>query len=104
MTMPELTEDLSAQDKLRMNVISMNTALNDLQHTVEKHHKILIEGNGVPSLVETVRGHTNYIDSTKYWLRFIGGALVINVITFLGAAIAFLVKVYPVLETLSKKP
>ena len=90
--------DLSSEEKMRMNIISLNTAVNNLQEVQGKHHKVLIEGNGELPLVEIVRNHTAYIEGTKYWVRFVAGAIIIQTLGFIGAGIYALVRIIPLLE------
>lgn len=102
--MSELERDLTNEAKILLNLTSVNTAVNDLQNKVEKHHKVLIEGNGEIPLVEKVRTAEAFINATKYWLKFVAGALILQTITFGAAAVIYFVKLYPLLEQLSKNP
>lgn len=69
---PNLTDSQKIFAAIMENQISVNTALNDLQESVSKHQKILVDGNGEIPLVEKVRNHTAFIDGMKYWMRFVG--------------------------------
>ena len=102
--LPDYTPNLTESQKINLNVISMNTALNDMQHTVESHDRILVRGNGEISLQEKVRNLETFVNGTKYWLRFVGGAIILQTIAFGVATIVYFVKLYPILEKISQLP
>lgn len=119
MTLPQGTEDLmqGLTDSQRMNlkvlqnIASVNTAVNNLQDDyrelkteVEVLTKLLITGNGVPSLQERMRNLESYTSNQKYWLRVIGAALVVQTITFGASALVYFLRIAPVLESLSNIP
>lgn len=86
-------------DSQKMLVLSI--ALTDVQNKVTAHDKLLITGNGVPALPERMRNVEAYIEGTKYWSRFLAGAIVLQTLAFISAAIVYFSKLYPVLERLS---
>lgn len=86
-------------DSQKMLVISI--ALQDVQNKVSAYEKLLITGNGLPALPERVRNIEKYIDGTRYWSRFIAGAILLQTLSFATAAIIYFVKLYPILEKLS---
>lgn len=104
--MPEeiLERALTPDQKIALNLVSVNTAINTLQEQVGKHHKVLIEGDGQLPLVEVVRNHESFITSTKFWLRTVAVALVLQTITFGTAAVIYFIKLYPVLEKIANNP
>jgi len=67
--MPELTES----QKVNLNLITVNTAVNDLQTDVRELNKIVLLGNGEVALRETVRADHAFILEIRYWLKFIMG-------------------------------
>lgn len=69
---------------------------------INKHHKILIEGNGELPLVERVRNLEKFIDSLKFWLRTVAVALVLQTLTFGASALIYFVKLYPILQEIAK--
>lgn len=101
---PNMTESQKIFAAIMENQISINTAINDLQETTAKHHKILVIGNGEIPLVEQVRNNSSFISNIRYWMRFIGGALIIQTIAFAFAVIVAVVKFLPILESLASKP
>lgn len=103
-TIPNMSDSQKIFAAIMENQISVNTALNDLQELTAKHHKILIEGNGDIPLVEQVRNHKDFISAMRYWMRFIGGALIIQTIAFSASVIVAVVKFLPVLERLANQP
>ena len=104
MTVPDLQNSLSDSQKINVNIISLNTRMNDLQTDVSTLNKVVLLGNGELPLRETVRSHDEFIKGIKYWTRFIGGALVLQTITFGIATIIVIVKFLPVLEKLATNP
>lgn len=99
----DFTDEMTETQKVITNLLSINTAVNTLQEQVGRHHKILLEGNGQIPLVEQVRNHSMFIDSTKFWLRTVAVAIVLQTITFGSAAIIYFVKLYPLLSNLSQQ-
>ena len=83
-------------------IISTQTAINTIGEKVDKHQKILVEGNGVLPLVEQVRNINAFINSVKFWMKTIAVAVVLQTITFGGAAFVYFLKLYPILEKLQK--
>ena len=92
------TDGLSSDHRLIIlqNSIIENTA------KLEKHHKILLEGNGELPLVERVRNLEAFVGTLKFWLRTVTVAIVLQTITFGAAAFVYFIKLYPVLERLAK--
>lgn len=71
---------------------------------VAMHHKILVEGNGELPLREQVRNLNKFVDGLRFWLKTIAVAVVLQTITFAGAAIVYFARLYPVLEKLANQP
>ena len=69
---------------------------------LEKHHKILVEGNGELPIVERVRNIERTMEKVEKLFAFIAKALIAQTITFAAAALLYFVKLYPILENLSK--
>ena len=97
--------------KVLQNITSVNTAVNNLQDDLRElkseftiHDKLLVTGNGIPSLQERVRTLEAYIDNQKHWLRLIGGALVLQTITLFVSFMLYFARVVPLLDKLSKLP
>lgn len=105
---PEVLANLTDTQKINIKIIqnltSLNTAMNDLRHDVQVHDKMLITGNGTPSLQERLRALENYIDFLKYWGRLIGGAIVVQTVAFFVAIIVAVVRFLPLLERISSQP
>lgn len=105
-----LTDSQKMNLKLMQNIASVNTGLNNaqedlrtLQAEVATLDKLLITGNGVPSLQERVRNMESFIEGQKYWLRFVAGALIIQVIAFIVVAVTFVVRFAPLLEQINNQ-
>lgn len=103
MTMPaDVTSTFTDEQKMAMNIITMNTAINTLQEDMAIVNKVVLLGNGEPPLREMVRNHDTVIKNIQYWSRFVGGALVLQTIAFLTGIIVAVIKFLPVLERLAK--
>ena len=76
----------------------------EIEADTRVHQKLLITGNGEPSLMERVRNLESFASAWKYWMRFIGGALIIQTITFGFAVAIAVIRFLPLLEALAKKP
>lgn len=101
----DLNATLTDSQKLALNIVTMNTAINDLQTDLREINKILVQGgDGELPLREQVRNNTTFILSIKYWTRFVFGALVLQTIAFGAGIIIALVRFLPVLERLANQP
>ena len=101
----DLNASLTDSQKVTLNVITMNTAINNLQTDVRELHKIVIKGgDGELPLVEQVRNAMAFILTIKYWTRFVFGALILQTITFGVGIIIALARFLPVLEKLANTP
>lgn len=97
-----LTDTQKVNIKIIQNITSLNTALNDMRHDVSAHNRILITGNGEPSLQERLRSLEQFVDSMRYWGRFISGAIVLQTLAlFIGILIA-IIRFLPILEKLAQ--
>jgi hypothetical protein len=81
----------------------MSLALNDLQTKVTKHEQLLVTGNGEMSLQERMRNIEKFVDSIRYWSRFLIGALIIQTLAFLGGVLVAMIRFLPLLEKLAAK-
>lgn len=103
-TIPNLTDTQKTFQTIMQNQIVLDTAVNDLQDRTTRHQKILVEGNGDIPLVEKVRNLEEFVDSVKYWLKFLVGALIIQTIAFGTSVVIAVVRFLPVLEKLASQP
>lgn len=111
-TLDSLTEDVVANltDSQKINIAiiqnltSINTRLNDLSHDVAEHNKLLVTGNGEPSLQERMRNLEEFASSVKYWERFVGGAIILQTITLMVALLVGVLKFLPYLQNLASRP
>lgn len=90
-------------DSQRHLIISL--AINDLQTKVSRHETVLITGSEheLP-LLERVRNLEAYISNTKYWTRFVAGALVVQTMAFALSVLWAAIKLLPLLERLADTP
>ena len=110
--LPNMTDTGKVLNMMRDAIISHDTRLQGLrddlgetQKDVEGLKQVVLTGYGTElPLKEVVRNHDGYIKDLKYWGRFVGGALIIQTITFFFGVIVALVRFLPILETLAKKP
>ena len=97
-----MTDSQKINVEILSNLTSINTVINDIQHQQTEHHKLLVEGNGQPSLQERIRSLEAFVSGVRYWSRLVAGAIVLQAITFSLAAIIYFIKLAPILEKLSK--
>lgn len=73
-----------------------------MEEKVNYLNKIIVRGNGKPSLVEDVHTLVQFMtdqkDNYKFWSRWIIAGIVANIVGYTIAAIAWFVKVAPLLE------
>lgn len=89
---------------INVNIANLNSTLQGIKTEVDIHEKILITGNGVPSLQERLRNLEKFVDSFQYWLRFVGGAIVLQTLAFFIATVVAFVRILPLLEKLVNNP
>ena len=99
-----LTETQKTNIRIIQNITSMNTAINDIQHDVSIHNKLLITGEGELTILERLRNVESFINGIRHWGQFIGGALIIQTLTFFFGVIIALIRFLPVLEKIAKTP
>jgi hypothetical protein len=103
-TIASLTDTQKVNIKIIQNLTSLNTAMNDIRHDVGEHNKLLVTGNGTPSIQERLRHLESYTDTLKYWGKFVGGAIIIQTVAFFVAIIVAIVRFLPLLERLAAQP
>lgn len=79
-------------------LLILQQSIIESSNKLDKHHKILLEGNGELPLVERVRNLETFVASLKFWLRTVSVAIVLQTITFGVAALVYFIKLYPILE------
>lgn len=87
---------------------------NKLEETIEHqknieadtrvHDKLLLTGNGEPSLMERVRRLEEFENKFEYWAKLIGGALLLNFIAFFVGTMVAIIRFLPVLERIANQP
>jgi len=79
----------------RVTLMATSEALRIVKGMVDEHDKILVRGNGDPSLQEDVRTIKRFMASLQFWMTAIGIAFVSQT----AAAIwYFTTHIYPILE------
>ena len=96
-----LTDSQKINIQILQNLTSLNTRINDIGHDVSVHDKLLVTGNGVPSIPERLRVLEQFRDDVKYWSRFIGGALVLQALAFLVGIVVAIVQFLPILKQIA---
>ena len=74
---------------------------DELDSSSKVHQKLLITGNGEPSVMERIRNLEKFEERFQYWARFLGGAMLLNFLGFLAATIIAIVRFLPLLEKLA---
>lgn len=101
---PNLTDSQKIFSSIIDNQIALNTTVERIQEDLSRHQKILVDGNGELPLVEIVRNHTAFIEGMRYWMRFLGGALIVQTLAFATSVVIAVVKFLPVLERIASQP
>lgn len=89
---------------INTTISNINTTLQEIKAEVGAHEKILITGNGVPSLQERLRLLEKFVDNFNYWFKFVGGAIVLQTLAFFIGVVIALVRFLPLLEKLADTP
>lgn len=107
-------KNLTETDKALIVWQGLTDTWTKLQETIEHqkeieadtrvHSKLLLTGNGEPSLLERMRAIEKFQKDFEYWAKFIGGALLLNFIGFFTGIVIAIVRFLPVLERLANKP
>ena len=104
MNMPNASPPSFAEmtDSQKMLLLSMS--MNGLNMDVGRFKKILIEGDGddLP-LPERIRNLEKFTGTMQFWFRTIAMALIVQTVTFGAAAILYFVRLYPLIEGLSRQ-
>lgn len=102
---PEIISKMTDSQKINVQILqslnSINTRLNDIGHDVNIHDKMLVTGNGTPSLPERIRILEDFMGNIRYWNRFIGGAIVIQTVSSLGIMVVVMIRIFPLLEKMA---
>src|SRR3990172_2918583 len=93
---PNLTDSQKLYQAMVEHLVSVSTGLNDVQTDVRELNKVVLLGNGDLPLREQVRNHENFIKDLKYWVRFVGGAIVLQTIAFTVGLVVAVAKFLPV--------
>jgi hypothetical protein len=101
---PNLTESQKLFKGMVEHLMTVSTGLNGVQEDVRELNKVVLLGNGELPLRETVRNHETFIKDMRYWIRFVGAAIIGQTIIFAFATAIAIVKFLPLLEQMSKKP
>lgn len=88
----------SLTDSQRLIILQQN--IIESGNKLEKHHKILLEGNGELPLVEKVRNLEAFVAGMKFWMKTVLVAIVLQTVTFTIGAIVYFIKLYPALQKL----
>jgi hypothetical protein len=89
---------------INTTISSISSAMQELKTEVGTHEKILITGNGIPSLQERLRSLEKFVDTFQYWLRFVGGAIVLQTLAFFVGVVIALVQFLPILKRIADQP
>lgn len=101
--MADVTSELTQEQKIALNIVTLNTAVNSLQEDFRHDHKVLVEGNGQVPLVEKVRRLEDFMNGVNFWTRTVAVAIILQTLAFAGAAIWYAVKLLPLLNSLALK-
>lgn len=75
----------------------------DLEVDVKKHDKLLITGNGEPSLLERVRNAEKFIANFEHYSKLVFGAIILQALAFIGGIAVAIVRFLPALERIANQ-
>lgn len=82
----------------------LETQFAAMNEKVDYLNKIIVRGNGKPSLIEEVHTVVQFMndfrDNYKYWSRWVIAGILANIIGFTSAALLWFIKIAPLLEKL----
>ena len=85
----------------RLTITQVKTELDTIKPIVKELDKIIVRGNGEPSMQERLRNIENYIredrENRKYYFRLTVGIVLTNIISLVFAAFIWFAKIYPVI-------
>ncbi len=93
---PNQTDTQKFNSEVYRALTSINTALNILQNRQEKHHEILVEGdNDSLSMVARMTNAEAFIKEVRYWMKFLVGVVVINLVASTFAILSAVIAKLP---------
>lgn len=79
------------------------TEFKAMQKTVETHDKILVTGNGNPSLQEDVRNIKEFIKSVKFWMTALAMAFIGQFVAIGVTVVVVVIQALPYLKAVAEK-
>jgi hypothetical protein len=91
-----------AEETELVKLVELDVRLKRMEEMTDYHNKVLIRGNGQPSIVAKVDLVIQYVkdqqDNYKYWSRWLIGGFFANVIGFAFAAVLWFIKILPAIQ------
>jgi len=101
---PNQTESQKFYNEMYRSLVSIGTLTNQHETYLTVLKNKFFSGDGEYfQLKEQVKDHEQFINTIKFWLRTVSIALVLQTITFGVAAVVYFVRLYPLLERISKQ-
>jgi hypothetical protein len=90
---PNQTDTQKFNTEIYKALAAINTSLNILQNRQEQHHTVLIEGDGndLP-LTARMTNAEAFITEVRYWMKFLVGVVVINLVASTVAIVGALLR------------
>ena len=104
--MDETTKALIIWQGLSDTWIRLNETIEqqkEIEADTKVHNRLLITGNGEPSIMERLRNVEKYIDNQKYWTKFLIGTLIVQTLAFFFGVVVAIVQFLPVLQQIATK-
>jgi hypothetical protein len=87
----------------KMTTTELTVRLKAVERDVDALDRIIVRGNGKPSLQEDVRTILKFVESWQFWSRLVIGLVITNLLGLMFAAFIWFVKIYPVIDALSRE-
>lgn len=93
---PNQTDTQKFNSEVYRALSAINTALNNLQARQEKHHEVLIEGDGdgLPMTARMTNAEA-FIKEVRYWMKFLVGVVVVNLVASTFAIVSAVIAKLP---------
>jgi len=86
---------------LQQSLTALQNRTIEQDSLLEKHHQLLIEGNGDLPVLERLRNLETFASTIRFWLRTVAVAIVLQTITFGIASLVYFIKLLPLLDKLA---
>lgn len=103
-TLQDIVSRLTSLESLSIEHKEIKDKIDEMEKLLQEHDKILIRGNGKPSMAEDLRNVKSFIESISFWLKVFGVAFIGQFIALIISIAIIVLQALPALERLAAKP